>query len=367
MLDGLTFGWRTAILLVAVGQLLLIAAALSRTLHNRSANRTLALLLVVLSGILTPWMIGFAGFYDRWRWLTFAPFAITLAVAPLLYLYVEALVAGRWPVRAWRHLVAPSVQLAFLTTGFLLPWPLKDAWADASYREYEGLTGALCIAGLASYGIVGLRRLAAYRALLAAQRSDDHRFAARWLSRAITAAPALCAVWGTYLLWDAVAPLGYVGLMGLYIAIAAFGLYLGIEGWRHAERPFPPMATLAIAPEPATRDWRRIGEGWAVRVRSEGWSAEPELSLPVVARRLGTNTAHLSRALNEGLGVNFSTFVNGLRCDTVAAALDAGSDANLLTLALDAGFGSKASFNRAFQAAYGVAPSDYRRRVLKSK
>jgi AraC-like DNA-binding protein len=155
--------------------------------------------------------------------------------------------------------------------------------------------------------------------------------------------------------------------MGLYVAIAVFALYLGIEGWRHAERPFPRIATLTIAPEPAARDWRAVGEGWAATIRAAGWAAEPDLSLPVVARRIGTNTGHLSRALNEGLGVNFSTFVARLRCESVAAALDTGSEVDLLTLALDAGFGSKASFNRAFQAAYGVAPSDYRRRVSKSE
>ena len=84
MLDGLSFGWRTAVLTVAVIQLIAIAAVLCRVFVNRVANRTLAALLIVLAGILMPWLIGFAGFYDRWRWLTFAPFQITLAVAYVL-------------------------------------------------------------------------------------------------------------------------------------------------------------------------------------------------------------------------------------------------------------------------------------------
>lgn len=86
--NGLVFGWRTAVLAVAFGQLLLLATALARQTPNRPANRTLAALLVVLAGTITPWMIGFAGFYDRWRWLSFAPFAISLAIAPLAYLYL---------------------------------------------------------------------------------------------------------------------------------------------------------------------------------------------------------------------------------------------------------------------------------------
>ena len=63
-LDGLSYGWRTAVLSIAFVQLLLLAAALARTLRNRSANQTMALLLLVLAGIITPWMIGFSGFYE---------------------------------------------------------------------------------------------------------------------------------------------------------------------------------------------------------------------------------------------------------------------------------------------------------------
>jgi len=367
MLEGLVFGWRTAILTVAVVQLLAIAVALSRTLANRAANRTLALLLVVLAGILTPWLIGFAGFYDRWRWLTFAPFQITLAVAPLIYLYAHALVTGRWPRHGWRHLAPAMAQAAFLTASFALPMPLKSLWSDLVYRPY-GMVADLCvIAGLALYGIAGLGLLRGYRALLAAQRSDDHRFAARWLSSAIGATLVLLPVWAIYVVWNAVAPLGYAGLMGLYVAIAAFALYLAIEGWRHAALPFPHVADLAIPEpdQPPPRDWRALGEQWAAKVAAERWHLDPDLSLATLARRLGTNTSHLSRAINEGLGVNFSSFIGRLRSETVAAALRDGSDADLLDLALDAGFSSKASFNRAFLAAFGTTPSTYRRNVAK--
>lgn len=52
MLDGLSLGWRTAVLAVVAVQLLAIAAGLGRVLANRAANRTLAVLLIVLAGIL---------------------------------------------------------------------------------------------------------------------------------------------------------------------------------------------------------------------------------------------------------------------------------------------------------------------------
>ena len=241
--------------------------------------------------------------------------------------------------------------------------PLKDAWAEFALGTVNDVAWLGTAAGLAGYGGLTGRLLSRYRVLLAAQRSDDVRYAARWLSRAAGAMLVLLPVWAVYAVWNAVSPLGYLTLMGLHVGIAVFALYLAIEGWRHAALRFPPIDTLVPAPAPAgtTRDWRAQGLAWAATVRSGNWAADPELSLATLARQLGTNTGHLSRALNEGLGLGFSTFVNGLRCETVAAAIDPGGNGDLLDLALDAGFSSKASFNRAFQARYGTTPSTYRR------
>lgn len=198
MLDGLVFGWRTALLTIVVLQLLVIAAALPRVLANRAANRTLAVLLVLLAGILVPWLIGFAGFYDRWQFLTFAPFACPLAIAPLLWFYVHALTAGRWPARPGLHLAPAAAHLAFMAGSFLLPMPLKADWADLVLGPVNGAVWVGAAIGLAGYGIAGLRLLEQYRERLATRRSDDHRYAAGWLSRAIGATLVLLPVWTAY-------------------------------------------------------------------------------------------------------------------------------------------------------------------------
>ena len=366
MTDTLVFGWRTAILSVAFVQLILLAAALTWPMRNRTANRTLAALLIVLAGMITPWMIGFAGFYDRWQWLSFTPFAISLAIAPLAWLYIHALVHGRWPARGWRHLVPAAVQFAYLLGAFLLlRQPFKNDWLDRSSLAYDAITGAGVIAGLAAYGLLGRSIIRHYRDRLPSQRSDDHRFALAWLGRTVAALFGLLAVWAIYGVADLIAPLGYSGLMGLYVAIAAFALFLGIEGWRYAALPFPHMADLEPpeTEEAATApsiDWAAKAQRWAERVRDERLYADPELSVPRLARLLGTNSAYVSRAFNQGLGHSFSGFINGLRCEAVAERLRAGDRGDLLDLALECGFSSKASFNRAFRAAFACSPSEYR-------
>jgi AraC-like DNA-binding protein len=59
--------------------------------------------------------------------------------------------------------------------------------------------------------------------------------------------------------------------------------------------------------------------------------------------------------------MNFSTFINRLRVD--AAKRDLLLPGEILTVALDVGFRSKASFNRAFKEYAGCTPSEWRSRA----
>jgi AraC-like DNA-binding protein len=363
LLDGLSFGWRTALLSVIFAQLLLLATALLRVMQNRVANRTMAALLIVLAGIITPWMIGFAGFYDKWMWLTFVPLQMSLAVAPLFFLYAHSLVTAEWPKNGKWHLLPAAIQFLFYFGSFLLPFEAKMRWADFVSTAVTWITSVGIILGFGYYCFASFRILREYREALSAARSDGHRYAARWLGRAIAALAMLFLIWTVFLVWDLISPLGYRGLMGLYMAIGAFALYLGIEAWRHATLSFPPLQGLRATADnlPPPRDWAVLAKAWADKVKAEGWVAEPDLSLALLARKLGTNTGHLSRAINEGLGVNFSVFINDLRSKRVAEMIAEGRSDDLLDLALEAGFSSKASFNRAFAATYGMAPSIWRK------
>ncbi len=59
--------------------------------------------------------------------------------------------------------------------------------------------------------------------------------------------------------------------------------------------------------------------------------------------------------------MSFSTLINRMRAEAVAEAMTQAPAAGLLDLALEAGFASKASFNRAFAERFGTSPSAWRR------
>ncbi len=90
-----------------------------------------------------------------------------------------------------------------------------------------------------------------------------------------------------------------------------------------------------------------------------------DLTLADLAQRLATTPHKLSEVLNSQLEQTFYDFVNGYRVRYVQSRIESQDARNLklLSLALDAGFASKSTFNDVFKKHTGKTPSDYRRSV----
>ncbi|MBE0638436.1 MAG: AraC family transcriptional regulator [Bacteroidales bacterium] len=87
----------------------------------------------------------------------------------------------------------------------------------------------------------------------------------------------------------------------------------------------------------------------------------PELSLPALAQELDQPRNQLSSVINQVHQKNFYEFVNEYRVDEVKQLMTdpANKHLKLISLAYDAGFNSKASFNRIFKQMTNLTPSQY--------
>jgi len=91
---------------------------------------------------------------------------------------------------------------------------------------------------------------------------------------------------------------------------------------------------------------------------------DPDLTLRDLAEKIEITPHNLSELLNVCLNQNFYTFVNNYRVEEVIKALENRKiDENILTIAYEAGFKSKTSFNRTFKKVTGLTPSGYRKRL----
>ena len=84
-----------------------------------------------------------------------------------------------------------------------------------------------------------------------------------------------------------------------------------------------------------------------------------EITLDEIAGVAGVSRYHVSRAFGEAIGRPITRYVRGRRLTEAARALAAGS-ADILAVALDAGYGSHEAFTRAFREQFGLTPESVR-------
>ena len=348
---------------------LMRAAMLCFAPVNRTANRWLAALIVVLALFTFPYIVGYAGYYDAYPWLSFFPYNLTLAVGPLLYLYFGCLTGAAQvpPARWWLHLLPVLAQLLYYCAVFSAPLAFKNNWDATVHVPYIDPVETIAMLGsLSAYWVISLKR---YRRI--EKRRDDGL--SEWARNFLIALGLTLAFWVVLhvaeLAWNG---LTYFQRFPFYLWLSIVVCYLGTEGYWHGAIAFPVTLAPLADPKPSVPDAAPISQAeqaarWRQRVIDGAWWRDPELNLAELAKRLGTNTTSLSRAINEGLGLNFTEMINRMRVDAIVEAMKVGDeDQPVLDIALSEGFNSKASFNRAFKLYTGETPTEYRRRFAAS-
>ena len=89
--------------------------------------------------------------------------------------------------------------------------------------------------------------------------------------------------------------------------------------------------------------------------------ADPAISLDTIEPVAGVSRFHLARAFAGATGFGVMEYVRARRLSEAARALAAGAP-DILTVALDAGYGSHEAFTRAFREQFGTTPEAVRER-----
>ncbi|WP_154853568.1 tetratricopeptide repeat protein [Cyclobacterium xiamenense] len=116
----------------------------------------------------------------------------------------------------------------------------------------------------------------------------------------------------------------------------------------------------AVLDEAEATEYLRILEGF---METESPFLDPSLSLRSLANQLEMHPNQLSWLLNEKLGKNFNTYINGFRVAHFKKLLTDSGNANisLIGLAYESGFNSKTVFNTVFKKETGLTPKEFQK------
>lgn len=94
-------------------------------------------------------------------------------------------------------------------------------------------------------------------------------------------------------------------------------------------------------------------------LKSPEFLHNPELTIRMLARELGTNATTLSRYFNRQLEIGFTEYVTALRLDKAETLLKE-TDRKVVEIAESAGFQTLSTFYQAFKTRHHVPPSQWR-------
>jgi AraC-like DNA-binding protein len=142
-------------------------------------------------------------------------------------------------------------------------------------------------------------------------------------------------------------------------ASLACGVVLTLAWRRRRRRAQSRAQKISLDPEAIENAAHRLNYMFQV----EKIYRNDRISLDSLSERLGLQPYQLSAIINSRMGRSFTELVADYRVDEVKKRLsDPDENANILNIAYDAGFGTKASFNRVFKERTGLTPSEFRRK-----
>lgn len=98
-------------------------------------------------------------------------------------------------------------------------------------------------------------------------------------------------------------------------------------------------------------------------ITSNQWFLISRLTLSDISTLTGLQTRDISRSINVVTEKSFNEYINNYRVDFVCTLLEQNTKKSLADIAADAGFSSKASFNKVFKKISGVTPTEYKSRI----
>jgi len=390
--------------------------------QGQAAPLWLALLVGLCALYLTPFMLGYAGWYGEQPYrdiLFYLPLQQVLLIGPALYFYTQSLLNRQFALTKGQalHLLPAALYLLYsiivVVTDKLV---VGDYYFYANQKDKDLLPWyqVVGLLHMLFYLALSLRYYRLYRRLTVNVLSNADEVVFAWIGRYLlvfmgilllrSGAMIILPAWNSFGRW-----------FPYYMAFGLLAGYVAIQGYTNntlstlrfaatplaksakvlpsnttvttptpaaaaaAPPPPPPLevsasnappSTALQVPAPKTTTLPNLAawqEKLSAYMQAQTPYKDPGLTLMQVAQALHTHPKQISQVINAGFGQNFNDYINQHRIKGVEQALAAGQQQQktLLGIALECGFNSKSTFNRAFYKVHGQSPNNWLKNVAQ--
>ena len=379
----------SALLLLPFSQAVLFGILLICKTGDRFkiSNLLLGIILLLISIKIAFWMLGFAGWYDSHdaytSFMFYFPFNTICLIGPLIYFYFLSATNQdfKFEKNHTYHLWLPIIWAAIILSKLSIDYIFYFPFPKTPYTQF-GTKGPLAeldktlLFTLIGYGsliyylILTFKSFHAYKQYAVQNLSSLENLDFIWLRNILLALGTGLVLMFVYQVINWVTPLSYKTDWYSYMFLGILVYYLGIKGYIFQGSN---KSALYFSQEVNKIDHDQLNEpkvlpDLAIHMKELTElldQQKPYLIVDLTLSRLASmvmlNSGLLSKVINVGYDLNFNDFINGYRIKEVISKIDnqQHKKVTLLGIALDSGFNSKATFNRAFKKQTGKTPLEY--------
>jgi AraC-like DNA-binding protein len=329
--------------------------------EERLSDKLLAAVLFLLTMEIQDYTFGFAGINMLWEESNGFPRHFSLAFPPTVYFYLNAQINRdfRFKSKDLLYYVPYFVYLIVNLYVFVHGKDFVNKWQSNPSLSWLNWLETLALWVLYMYFfILSLRIYKNYRKWAETQFSDTETISFEWIRNfiyLIITGEVFKTGWN---LADYIIDMPFEKDWWWHLYTVSIICYVGISGYAQSQ---PKTLHFETILEPRATDFKieenikKVSSDLIPKIEyffiTEQVFLEPELTLSELANKLKTNTSMLSAAINQEFGKNFNDFVNEYRIREFEKQLGNPENKNYtkLAIALDCGFNSKATFNRALK------------------
>ncbi|BDX08068.1 helix-turn-helix domain-containing protein [Planctobacterium marinum] len=319
-----------------LGLLAILLVIITRDFYKVLAARVFLILLIATAGFLLDRIVP-----DEWRWLTAS---LTGALPALFWLLCQYVFARRpdvktlWGALAFYSFFAPIVARIFsISSTDQLYLVAKQI---PVYVEYVIMLHGIWV--------------------VVVNWSDDLVDSRRELRGAFLSVVGAALIWASWTLNFGYGERNWLpALISVAALIVAMILLKGRKGVLLST--VPVVDKTAQQEKKKSTSQQEIEAAKLTEIMNAGFYRTEKLTLSMLAQKMQLPEYKTRSLINQTLGYrNFNDYINQLRIADASKRLISDLEAPILNVALDVGYRTLSSFNRAFKEIQGLNPTDYR-------
>lgn len=338
--------------------------------HKSRPSLLLGLFLITYAVEMTDAILSDTQILSQNPRLLFLPFNFYFLSIPLFYLYAKSLTAPFFLKKHWPILMPGILEFLLFLILFLQPVAQKQSLAENStFQLIHGIYEFSSLTYSIFFAVKTIRLVNQHQKAVLNYFSNIGKQQLKWIKAVAVFILVYYAIWFVPLVLprDFMQNIAYPVLGAINVI---FIYWVGISGLRQQKiEMYLESKQEEIIQEPEylvnnqEEESDKTYQILLCQMKEKKLFKNPELTLPILAEQLNMTRRSLSQLINQKTQSNFNHFVNQYRVEEAKKILtDPKFDhLNMLGIASEVGFNSKATFFSVFKKMEGNSPGAYKK------